>query len=194
MATDFSIRGLYVLIFNRRKSNLRLAVHMAIGAFFTMGAAFCYNNHRVPPLLVICLLLLGGTFMAFAARQAAIHYNKNEWANPWWWIVWLAYCVLGGTDMYFEYGTSPKLHLRLYAHTTDAPDINLNFTNSFLFPETTKDGFKFPKNLPFLVVNVASTLPEAVLKFGVLNDSSNRFSSSEFEIEKPEIDVWIVTP
>ncbi|HLP78890.1 MAG TPA: hypothetical protein VK327_18470 [Candidatus Paceibacterota bacterium] len=54
-----------------------------------------------------------------------------------------------------------------------------------------KEAFQFPSSLPFLVVDVAKTDPDFTLKFEVLNDSAPRFSSSDFSIERPEIELWI---
>jgi hypothetical protein len=54
-----------------------------------------------------------------------------------------------------------------------------------------KDGFQFPTNLPFLVIEVAKSDPQFTLKLGVLNDSAPRFSPPLFSVEKPEINIWI---
>jgi hypothetical protein len=109
LIADFSVRSLYMFIFSRRKSAIRLIVYGAIGAFFTGGAAFYYNSHRIPLKIIISMLVVGGVFLAFAGRQIAVNYNKNTWANTWWWIIFAAYSVLAGGDLYFEFSFTPPL-------------------------------------------------------------------------------------
>ncbi len=112
-------------------------------------------------------------------------------------LLWyLLVCVLAAAFAFFIWRPEPlpKLHLTLFVHTMDAPDEDLHFTNSFLFLKTINGSFNFPANMPFLAVDVARNEPQITLKFGIINDSAPPFSPSEFDIEKPEIRIWIVNP
>jgi hypothetical protein len=116
--------------------------------------------------------------------------------------IWTAYgfvCILLALIAYLVWCPEPpappqKLHLTLYAHTADSPDDILDFTNNILVVETAKEGFTFPPNLPFLVVDVAQHEPQFTLNLGIFNDSAPRFSPSKFDAVKPEIMVWIADP
>ena len=113
--------------------------------------------------------------------------------------IWIKYgivCAFMAFIAYFVWKPKPppKLTLVLYAHTTDLPDENLDFTNDFLFLKTDKGLFHIPNNLPFLVVDVAQDEPQFTLKFGIFNNSTPPLSSSEFDVEKPEMRIWIANP
>jgi hypothetical protein len=151
-----------------------------------------FINHTLA-VFSIPLLLLGLISGAFALRLSLINNGaKHRWANLVCGCMAIPSVILCGYLFWVEAGLwNPKLHLALYVHTTDSPDDNLNFTNKFLVADVVKERFKFPKNLPFLRIDVAGTEPQFTLKFGVFNDSAPRFSPDEFDIEKPVIQVWI---
>jgi hypothetical protein len=101
--SNFGIQGLLNFILSRRKSTVRWKVTGAIGVFFSAGAALYYNNPHTPLSVVISMLVIGGVFFAFAARQIALNYNKIILANLWWWIVFFAYCLLAWGILWIKY-------------------------------------------------------------------------------------------
>lgn len=128
----------------------------------------------------------------FSLLNHRVHGIDQARARNWAFLLFVVLAI-GGAEYWHE-TEPPKLHFTLNATLSGSPDERLNFTNKFLFVETSKTGFKFPTNIPFLKVDVAKDEPQFTLHFGIFNDSAPRFSGAKYDIKKPQLSVWIPDP
>src|SRR5580704_3244036 len=127
------IRGFFG---GHRRSKRRAWVLGGIAYFFLLGGGILFNVHNAPPWLDICLILVGGMFSAFTARQSCINNPKWDKSRNWaFWPTAFGFLVLCVTLLFFEYRTFSKAQpeskprLILALESSEFPQTALILTN-----------------------------------------------------------------
>jgi hypothetical protein len=141
--------------------------------------------------LAYCCYIAGpfGVWHEMSHAKSIFEKLKRIWS---WYFLG---CAIAAVFAFFIWRPEPRpnLHLVLYADVESSLEQNLDFTNKNLVVKLDRESFKIPPNLPFLVVDVSRYDPQFTLYFGIRNPAP-RFSPPVFNIEKPEIQVWVVNP